>query len=59
MTDIAAIPPAILILSVFSFVFTPVSNTLIRTQAYETDIFGLNASWQPDEFAEASLLLGE
>jgi STE24 endopeptidase len=59
VTDIAALPLAILILSVFSFVFTPVSNTLIRTQEYEADIYGLNAARQPDGFAEAALLLGE
>jgi STE24 endopeptidase len=38
---------------------TPVFNTLIRTQEAEADIFGLNASQQPDGMAQAALHLGE
>ena len=34
-------------------------NTEIRTNEAEADIFGLNASRQPDGFAEVALLLGE
>ena len=34
-------------------------NTIIRTNEYEADIFGLNAARQPEGFAEAALLLGE
>jgi Zn-dependent protease with chaperone function len=43
---------------VIAFVATPIQNTLVRTQEYEADIFGLNAARQPDGFAEAALLLG-
>ncbi|MGD0200028.1 MAG: M48 family metallopeptidase [Bryobacteraceae bacterium] len=57
--DPAVLPLAVLILSVFSFVYTPIDNTLVRTQEYEADIFGLNTARQPDGFAEAALLLGE
>jgi STE24 endopeptidase len=57
--DPAVLPLALLILSVFSFVYTPIDNTLVRTQEYEADIFGLNTARQPDGFAEAALLLGE
>jgi STE24 endopeptidase len=57
--DVAALPLVILILSIFSFLFTPIGNTYTRTQEYEADIFGLNASRQPDGEAEADLLLGE
>ena len=53
------LPLAVLILSVLSFVFTPINNTLVGTQEYEADIFGLNSARQPDGFAEAALLLGE
>ena len=53
------LPLAALILSVIAFVATPIQNTLVRTQEYEADIFGLNAARQPDGFAEAALLLGE
>ena len=38
---------------------TPIVNTAIRTNEAEADIFGLNASRQPDGFAEVALLLGE
>ncbi len=58
-SDPAVIPLAALILAALSFVFTPAGNTFVRTQEYEADIFGLNASRQPDGFAEAALLLGE
>lgn len=57
--DPAVLPLALLILSVFSFVYTPIDNTLVRTQEYEADVFGLNTARQPDGFAEAALLLGE
>jgi STE24 endopeptidase len=59
VADPAALPVAILILLVLSFLFTPIGNTYTRTQEYEADIFGLNASRQPDGEAEADLLLGE
>jgi hypothetical protein len=45
--DPAVLPLAVLILSVLSFVFTPINNTLVRTQEYEADIFGLNSARQP------------
>ena len=57
--DTAVLPLAMLILSLLSFLATPVQNTLTRTQEYEADIFGLNTARQPDGFAEAALLLGE
>jgi hypothetical protein len=36
-----------------------ISNTIIRVNEYEADIFGLNAARQPDGFANAALKLGE
>jgi STE24 endopeptidase len=59
LTDIAALPLALLILTIFFFVLTPVSNSWTRSQEYEADIFGLNASRQPDGEAEVDLKLGE
>jgi STE24 endopeptidase len=59
ISDVGALPLVVLILSIFSFLFTPIGNTYTRTQEYEADIFGLNASHQPDGEAEADLLLGE
>jgi STE24 endopeptidase len=57
--DVAVLPLVVLIISILSFLFTPIGNTFTRTQEYEADIFGLNASRQPDGEAEADLLLGE
>jgi STE24 endopeptidase len=57
--DVAVVPLATLILSIMGFLFTPIGNTFTRTQEYEADIFGLNASRQPDGEAETDLLLGE
>ncbi len=59
ITDSAVLPLALIILSVFFFVITPVVNSQIRTEEYEADIFGLNASHQPDGEAEVDLKLGE
>jgi STE24 endopeptidase len=59
LTDPAILPLAVLILSTLSFLYIPVGNTLIRTQEYEADIFGLNTARQPDGFAEDALILGE
>ena len=59
ITDVAVLPLAILLLSVYFFVLTPVENTITRTMEYEADIFGLNASQQPDGEAQIDLMLGE
>jgi STE24 endopeptidase len=57
--DAAAIPLAVLVLSVLGFLATPVFNNFGRTIEYEADIFGLNTFRQPDGFAEAALILSE
>jgi STE24 endopeptidase len=57
--DSAVLPLVVLLASVFVFAITPVSNTLIRTQEYEADMYGLNTSRQPDGFAQAAIHLGE
>jgi STE24 endopeptidase len=59
IADPAGLPLIALILGVYLFLLTPVLNTIVRTNEYEADIFGLNAARQPDGFAEASLLLGD
>ena len=59
MTDVAVIPLVALIFSIFGFVTTPITNTIIRTLEYEADLYGLNASQQPDGEAEVDLKLGE
>jgi len=57
--DVAGLPLIILLFSAYLFVMTPVLNTIVRTQEYEADVFGLNASRQPDGFAQAALMLSE
>jgi STE24 endopeptidase len=59
ITDVAVVPLAVILISVFSFATTPVSNNITRAMEYEADIFGLNASQQPDGEAEVDLMLGE
>jgi STE24 endopeptidase len=57
--DVAGLPLIVLLLSVYQFMATPINNTIVRTTEYEADIFGLNASRQPDGFASVALKLGE
>jgi len=57
--DTAVLPLAVLLLSIFSFVLTPVMNTYTRTEEYEADMYGLNASRQPDGAAQSAIHLGE
>jgi STE24 endopeptidase len=59
MTDVAVLPLAVLLLSIFGFVTTPLTNSWTRVQEYEADIFGLNASRQPDGEAAVDLKLGD
>jgi STE24 endopeptidase len=57
--DTAVLPLVFLLGSIFFFVLTPILNTHIRTNEYEADMYGLNASRQPDGFAQAAIHLGE
>ncbi|HEX3532348.1 MAG TPA: M48 family metallopeptidase [Thermoanaerobaculia bacterium] len=59
IADPAAFPLLAAVFSVYFFVMTPVLNTVVRTSEAEADIFGINASRQPDGMAEAALQLGE
>ena len=59
ITDVAILPLAALLLSIFFFITTPIRNTWTRTQEYEADIFGLNAARQPDGEAATDLKLGD
>jgi len=59
VADVAGFPLLIAVFSVFTFVTTPISNTLIRTQEIEADRFGLNLSREPHGEAEADLKLTE
>jgi STE24 endopeptidase len=57
--DPAVLPLAALLVSLFGFVMTPVVNTFIRVQEVEADLFGVNASAQPDGLAQAAVHLSE
>ena len=57
--DLAVLPLAALLGSFFFFILTPIENTVGRTIEHEADMYGLNASRQPDGFAQAAIHLGE
>ncbi|HMI57382.1 MAG TPA: M48 family metalloprotease, partial [Gemmatimonadaceae bacterium] len=57
--DPAGLPLVLLLFAAYSFVITPVTNTLTRTAEYEADVFGLNTARQPDGFAQIAIKLSE
>jgi STE24 endopeptidase len=59
MTDVAVLPLAVIVFSVYFLVMTPVTNTITRTMEFEADMYGLNAARQPDGEANVDMLLGE
>jgi STE24 endopeptidase len=59
IADPAGLPLLAALFSVFMFLATPVVNTIIRSAEIEADMFGLNASREPDGFAEAILKLAD
>ena len=59
VADPAVLPLVFLLAGILFFVLTPIMNTQTRTEEKEADMFGLNASRQPDGFAQAAIHLGE
>ncbi len=59
ITDVAVLPLAVIVFSVYLFLMTPVTNNISRTMEYEADMYGLNAAQQPDGEANIDMLLGE
>lgn len=59
ITDVAVLPLAMIVFSLYFFLMTPVTNTISRTMEYEADMYGLNAARQPDGEANVDLMLGE
>ena len=59
ITDVAVIPLAVIVLSLYFLLMTPVTNTITRTMEFEADMYGLNAARQPDGEANVDLMLGE
>ena len=56
-TDPAALPIAVAIFSVFMFLMTPITNTIVRQAEKEADLYGLNAAREPHGFATAAMRL--
>jgi len=59
VSDVAAFPLLVAVISVFAFAATPLTNTIIRTQEVEADRFGLNLARDPHGAAEVDLKLTE
>ncbi len=59
ITDIAVLPLAVIVFSLYFFLMTPVTNTISRNMEFEADMYGLNAAQQPDGEANVDMLLGE
>lgn len=59
VTDVAVLPLGVMVLSLYFFLMTPVTNTISRTMEYEADMYGLNTAQQPDGEANVDMLLGE
>lgn len=59
ITDPAGFAVISMLLSIIGFIGTPITNTMIRTNEAEADIYGLNAAREPDGFATIALKLAE
>lgn len=57
--DYAGFPLLYAIAAVFFFVTTPMFNTLTRVHETEADLFAINATQNPDAWAEVALLTSE
>jgi len=55
--DVAGLPLLVALASLFFFVASPLSNSIVRTAEHQADIFGLDAIRKPDAFATAMLKL--
>jgi STE24 endopeptidase len=56
-TDIAGLPLVIALLSIWFFLMTPATNSIVRSAETEADLFGLNAAREPHAFASVSMRL--
>jgi STE24 endopeptidase len=59
IADIGGLPLLVVLFTVASFLFTPLTNTMTRTQETEADMFGLNAAREPDGEAHVDMMLSE
>jgi len=57
--DVAGLPLLIAVFSIYSFVTTPVQNSIIRGSETEADLMALNMSQQPDAFARTAMRVSD
>ena len=57
--DIAGLPLLMILFSSYMFALTPLTNSIVRSNETEADIFGINASREPEGFALGILSLSE
>ncbi|MGI4741738.1 MAG: M48 family metallopeptidase [Janthinobacterium lividum] len=57
--DVGGLPLFMALFAVAGLLATPLTNTIIRTNEQEADMFGLNAARQPDGFAAIAMKLSE
>ncbi len=57
--DLAGLPALVGLFSVYLFLMTPVVNTIIRSNEIEADLFGINASSEPDGRARTAMMHAE
>jgi STE24 endopeptidase len=59
IADPAGVPLLVVLFSAYTFVLTPVLNSIVRSNEIEADRFGVATSGQPDGFAYVSMQLSE
>ena len=59
MDDIGGLPLLMVVFSFYIFLATPLTNNITRITEAEADIFGINASLEPDGFARAAMMTSE
>jgi STE24 endopeptidase len=55
--DVAGLPLLVALMSIFMFLATPLTNSIVRTTEQQADTFGVNAVRKPDAFASVVLKL--
>jgi STE24 endopeptidase len=59
VADLAGLPLLVGLFAVYLFLMTPVINTIIRSNEAEADLFGINASAEPDGRARTAMMHAE
>lgn len=57
--DVAGLPVAVALISLYSFAMTPALNTMVRVHEAQADMFGLNLAREPDAFATVAVKLAQ